>query len=387
MDLSKYKPFAVYFPTAEIATDSERFQNRNDAFSELSADQVANNFDLNKFDAVVIWYDAKQKKYFVLSGHSRLEGMKRRKELYIPVRFFEGSEAEAIKFARIDANRLANKENLIEDLKAYILSRDGNESKNIKPLSKKDLKQAFKGKEQKLEFLSYLNPQGTFIDQLNNEETLSQFPRIQTFAVWAGEARKNYPDLTNTQEQDIFNFFFGSEKNYKIKKDAFEKLLNDRISLGKSRLFPECETGKPCQEIKDFAEVGENRELYRQLQKTQELINIIQDRLETNQKAYKIYTEAEKKRVLEVLADLKTEQKQLQRDLKIIENQPALFGIGSPNAGINFVIHYKKLGSRQKEKYFSNATNQTQAKRELKEFWLSNRERLKTLQILKVIAI
>jgi hypothetical protein len=59
---------AVNFPVSQIHTDPARFQNRTDAFSELSAQSVAEHYDTNKFDPIVIWLDGSTGRYYVLSG-------------------------------------------------------------------------------------------------------------------------------------------------------------------------------------------------------------------------------------------------------------------------------------------------------------------------------
>ena len=219
--------YADMITIANIRTDESRFQNRTNAFSELSADSVAQNYDPNKFDPIVIWNDPSNKKDYVLSGHSRFEGMKRRKEPSIPARYFEGTEAQAIQFARIDANRSANVENLVEDLKAYILMRDGSPQRKIKPATQTAIKNAFKGTHAKLEAYSYLNPEGFFIQALQTENK-SAFPYIETKALWVGELRKKYGEVfTNTYEDDCYNFLYNSSSlGLKMKKDEFFEMFS-----------------------------------------------------------------------------------------------------------------------------------------------------------------
>jgi hypothetical protein len=49
---------ALYQPISEIRTDEQRFPNRLVAYSAASADRVAQAFDPNLFDPIVVWLDA-----------------------------------------------------------------------------------------------------------------------------------------------------------------------------------------------------------------------------------------------------------------------------------------------------------------------------------------
>lgn len=317
--------YAVNMPISAIHTDTARFQNRTNAFSELSAQSVAENFDKNKFDPIVVWLDPKQNKYFVLSGHSRLEGMKRRRAKTIPVRFFEGTEAEAIQFARVDANRSANQENLIEDLKAYKLMRDGDHKKGLKPATKSELERTFKGKHNKLELWSYLNPNGLFMQALQSENR-SEFPHLETRAMWVGELRKKYGDeFTNTYEDDCFNFIFADVHNNRMSKEDFFELVEKRISWGEDRLFPECANLK-CEPVENIKEKGLYGELYKRLNQIQKDLDTIRERLATSKVSMRVYTDPERHALNLVAQKLKDEQKKIKRDLKIQEEAPGLFG-------------------------------------------------------------
>jgi hypothetical protein len=327
------EPFAVWWDMSEIYTDPKRFQNRTNAFSELSAEQVASNYDENKLDPVIVWRDPKNQKIYILSGHSRHEGMRRRREPYMPIRFFIGTEGEAIKFAKIDANRVANKENLIEDLQAYKLSRDGDMSKGITPMNKADLKQAFKGKESKLEAWSFLSPKGKFLEALSKEDNISQFPRIQSFATWAGKLRKENSKISDLMENDMFNYFYHSNRQRKIDFQRFRELVLERLSYGADRLFPECED-IPCKPIKDFKEVGQNRELYKELSNLSKQISQLNERRETNNPVLRVYTDEEKKALLSVRKQIQSQIQRLQRDLNIIEKQPSLLGPDEQNEAL-----------------------------------------------------
>lgn len=317
--------FAVLFPLEAIHTDTARFQNRTNAFSELSADAVALNYDKNKFDPIVIWEDKRAGKYFVLSGHSRLEGMKRRKAKVIPARFFEGTEEQAITFARVDANRSANVENLVEDLKAYVLMRDGDKKRNLKPAKKTEIERVFKGKHSKLEAYSYLNPEGLFIQALQNDNK-SEFPHLEVRALWVGELRKKYgEEFTNTYEDDTFNFIFADTENNKLPKEEFFELVEKRISWGEDRIFPECANMK-CEPVENLKEKGAQGEMYKKLNQIQKDLDLLRERYATNKNTLKVHTDPEKDVLKKVADNLKEEQKRIRRDLKLAEEAPGLFG-------------------------------------------------------------
>ncbi len=319
------QPVAWEVPIEDIKTDPDRFQNRTDAFSELSAEAVANSYDPNKFDPIVLWNDSKNDSTYVLSGHSRLEGKHRRGERTVASRYFVGSEAEAIQFARVDANRGGTAESITEDLKAYILMRDGDTSRDIKPASKAEMKRAFKDKHSKLESWSYLNPAGMFMLALSDDNR-SQYPYIENRAQWVGILRKTQPEMTATHEEDCFNFFYGAMSSGKfIVRDEFEKLVLKRLAFGKERIFPECKDGS-CGPLKDLSEQGQHKHIYKELATMGAEAEALRDRLRTSNRVTKVYTDPERAALLDALSKLEAERKRKKRDLGIAEEAPALFG-------------------------------------------------------------
>ncbi|QIX59719.1 hypothetical protein HER32_00320 [Hymenobacter sp. BT18] len=316
---------AENFPTYLLHTDPERFQNRQDAFSELSAEAVAKHYDPNKFDPLVVWADPLQRKVFVLSGHSRLEGMKRRKAPYVPVRQFRGTEAEAIQFARVDANRSGNAESLVEDLKAYKLMRDGDQARNLKPTKKGELSRAFKGKAAKLEAWSHLTPGGLFLDTLS-QDNRTEFPYLEKFATWVGQLRGKHPEMTNTHESDCFNFFYSDAKHQKVSREEFDQLIEKRLAWGKPRLFPECDRGG-CTDLNDLAKRGPQADAYKMLEALAKYRETITSRLRTTDRGLRVYTNEERERLKEQGQLLDQEMQRLRRDLGQAEAAPALFGL------------------------------------------------------------
>lgn len=320
--------YAALIPMAMIRTDPKRFQNRTDAFSEASAESVEKFYDQNKFDPIVVWQDPTDGLIYVLSGHSRFEGLKRRGEQMAPARFFRGDEEAAIVFARVDANRAASSENLLEDLKAYVLMRDGNPERGIKPATKADLRRSFKGKHSKLEPWSHLDPAGKFLAAMQAENA-AEFPYLQRFAAWVGNLRSEKgEDFTNIHEKDVFNWLYSDRKNSQISSEDFDALIRKRLSYGKERLFPECNDDGSCTRIKDFAEVGPHKDLYKDIEKLDAQVKRFQDRLATNDPVLKVYTQEEKEVLRRIALESQEQLKKMKKDLKIVEAEPGFFGLG-----------------------------------------------------------
>lgn len=214
----------VNVPIKDIKTDEGRFQNRANAFSEETASSIEKNYNPVDFQPIVLWKDPKDGADYVLAGHSRLEGMKRRGVKEIPAKYYEGTEDEAINYARIESNRKATNEDLLADVKAYKRAKEQN-------YSKAKLLETFK-KESKVKALdnfSNLDENGEFLRAINSDAAKS-FPYIERNSSWVGELRKTYPQLTDAHERELFDYFYrGKEKNAFIKKEDLFNKVEDRV--------------------------------------------------------------------------------------------------------------------------------------------------------------
>lgn len=325
----KEQCFALNYPISSIHTDPKRFQNRKNAFSEISATNVAQNFDPNKFDPVVVWTDPKDSKVYILSGHSRHEGLIRRKVKTIPVRFFQGTETEAIQFAKVEANRSQERENLAEDIQAFRIMRDGDKAKRISPSEKQEIKRVFREKFNKLDHFSNLNPNGLFIQALSQNST--EYPYIERTASWLGILRKSNPRITNLMEDNCFNFFYADPqgKNIKIAKDDFMKLVNNRLSTMKSSeklLFTQ--DGKTIDKAKSLIEDKLKGDGFKRLKEVNDLLKFMSDRLQTTDRKLRVWTKEEEAYIKgELTTRLNEEKSRLERDLNYLDEQKALFGL------------------------------------------------------------
>ncbi len=316
---------------SSIHTDTKRFQNRVDSFSEASANNVALHYDANKFDPIVVWKDPKNGTTYVLSGHSRFEGMKRRKSKTIPVRYFTGTEEEAIKFARVEANRSANQESLVEDLAAYKLMRDGDKDRDIQKATKTELQRIFKGKVGKLEAYSYLNTNGLFLQSLSQSNT-SNYPYLERNAQWVGIIRNLFPVISHTGEDNIFHFFYSdkSGRNIKVSKDDFFALVKKKVNQlrkDESVLFPECNSDG-CKQTVDREADPQKGEAFKRLREINEALESIREKLTSKDATVRVTTEEEKKYLRATAEKLEEEKQRINRDLDLIDkSQASLFGV------------------------------------------------------------
>jgi len=310
--------YAQLIDLDDIYVDTARFQNRQGEFSEISANSVAKNLDWNIFDPIVVWKDIDGKIY-VLSGHSRFEGLKRRKEKQVPARFFIGSEKEAMKYGKIIANRAAEAEGLLSDLKAFVLLRDG--KNGLEKASKAELKNRFGKNYTQLENWSYLNPKGEFIGLLK-QANKSAYPFIEKIAVWIGELRKELGEnFTNIHERDCFYFFYGGH-NYNIDKDSFFKIVRSKMKNSPTRLFPEC-SPDGCQD----EQTGDRqlKQVNDQLKEAETALRDINRRFNSQNLVYTVEAEQEKTRLLSLQERYKAEINRLNNTIEQLQNQSKLF--------------------------------------------------------------
>lgn len=212
-------------PIKDIKTDEGRFQNRATSFSEETASSIEKNYNPAAFDPIIVWKDPKDNNIYVLAGHSRLEGMKRRGAKTIPAKFFEGTEREAINYAIIESNRKATQEDILADIRAYKKAKsEGYSKQKLLELFKKE------SKIKTLENYSHLDENGQFLSALNSESAKT-YPYLERNASWVGELRKMYPQLTDGHEQELFDYFYRDRLSHSfIKKEELFDKIEDRVT-------------------------------------------------------------------------------------------------------------------------------------------------------------
>ena len=188
-------------PLSDLYTDEKRFQNRKKLNEEI-VDNIVKNFKPTDLDPLVVWYDKKQDKTFVLVGHHRFEALKRLKHKTIPVKYANEdypTEADAIRYAKeiSNANRTLEepyeRAAIYRKYRSYILN------------------------------LSWLNPKGATMStlvQFSQTQSKADKNEAERIADWIGQARRNAPELTDAHEKEMFDFLTNKEASKRTTNKA-----------------------------------------------------------------------------------------------------------------------------------------------------------------------
>lgn len=199
-------------PLSDLYTDEKRFQNRKKLNEEI-VENIVNNFKPTDLDPLVVWYDKKQGKTFVLAGHHRFEALKRLKHKNVPVKFANDdypTEADAIRYAKEISNANRTLEEPYERAAIYRKYREeGYSEKEIND------KAALEGKNRSYILnLSCLNPKGATMStlvQFSQTQSKADKNESERVADWIGQARRNAPELTDAHEKEMFDFLMNKE--------------------------------------------------------------------------------------------------------------------------------------------------------------------------------
>jgi hypothetical protein len=227
-DLTNNALDVVSVPISEIKTNEEEYQGRNNAFSERSAENVSKHFDKNKFNPIVV-YQHPNGNIYVLSGHSRLEGFKRRGEKNIPATFFEGTPEQAKDFA-LKSNKLGTLQTDLENAEYYRKEREKGRSYNSL-LSEAEQNEQ-KGTAKKIISLSYLNPKGKTIGALKSLEGSEgdSNSNFQVIGQKIGFIRSRNPHLTDAHENELFEYMIKDKDNIPTERE----ILDDNSKLNRN---------------------------------------------------------------------------------------------------------------------------------------------------------
>ena len=208
-------------PLTDLYTDEKRFQNRKKLNEEI-VENIVNNFKPTDLDPLVVWYDEKQGKTFVLAGHHRYEALKRLGHKTVPVKYANDdypTEADAIRYAKEISNANRTLEEPYERAAIYRKYRDeGYSEKEINE------KANIEGKNRSYILnLSCLNPKGSTMStlvQFSQTQSKADKNEIERIADWIGQARRNAPELQNAHEQEMFDFLMNKEASKRTSTKA-----------------------------------------------------------------------------------------------------------------------------------------------------------------------
>ena len=221
----------VKVPVSDIKENVKEYQGRKNKFSERSAANVAKNFDINKFDPIVVFKHPDGNTY-VLSGHSRLEGMRRRGEKTIPARFFTGTTEEAKEFA-LKSNKLGTLQTDLENAAYYREAMQKGKSLSSLMAEAKETEQ--EGTATRIMDYAMLNPKGKAYQALESLEggESDSSTNVKIIAQKVGRIRAKNDHLTDAHENELFDYFL--ENGYPTDKDVNDpaNVLNRSINAVK----------------------------------------------------------------------------------------------------------------------------------------------------------
>jgi hypothetical protein len=236
-------------PLNKISTRTSIFQGREKEFSQRSVDNILNaiksgSFKWANLDPVILWSSPKYERYIVLSGHSRKEAFRRaasqgltaqgKKFDEIPAKLFYGTEQEAKEIA-LKSNTLGTSETVIERANYYRQKEGVSYSELLKEAKELEGRNA-----RTVLALARLNPSGKFyqaLRQFEGKETTDS-KNILDSARWVGSLRWSVPALTNTHENELFDWlinqgFYRKLGNARKFNETILSVINSRTTFGK----------------------------------------------------------------------------------------------------------------------------------------------------------
>ncbi len=201
---------------SKVFTDIKRFQNREELDQDV-VNNIVTNYDKTQFDPIIIWFDLKQKKYFILAGHHRFEAKKLLKHKTIDVKIAKYTEAQAVKFAIEESNNNRTMEQPFERAKIYKKLFEAGTSKTQLKVKAKENESNNATKVLNLAFLSSTGIVIQTLKSLKKTPDAQSQELINTIADWIGNARFNNDKLTNAHESEMFTFLSVKENNQLFK--------------------------------------------------------------------------------------------------------------------------------------------------------------------------
>jgi hypothetical protein len=249
-------------PLALINTRPEWFQNREAAYSTRSVESIVSavlegRFVWTNFDPVQVWKGPDGKLY-ILSGHSRKEAFKRLAEMgieyqgrrfdTIPAKVETNLSLEQAQEVARQSNTLSTPETALERAAYYRKLRQTGEF-TMRQLEDQAKRTEGRNANKVLAF-SFLNPGGktyNALEALQNADAAS-FGNIETIGQWIGNARKGMPFLSNSHENEIYDWLvtgggYGTKAGQINSEMAFKNELYRIVQ--KNTVFGQFDTSEP----------------------------------------------------------------------------------------------------------------------------------------------
>jgi len=210
----------------DVNVDTKRFQPREGEVGTATVEGIKEALDPAKLQAhpLVVWKDPVDGKYYILEGHSRNKGLAELNIKDRKVLEFKGTEEEAIKFA--EESNLATPHTFIEDVRIFKRMRDKDKK------TKKQLKAQWGDRYNKLEAYTHLDPNGKFME-IVSQEAKDSFPYIEQKARMVGQIRKEFPELTNTHEKQMFDALYPTDRTttryMNMTADEFRNIVKKQV--------------------------------------------------------------------------------------------------------------------------------------------------------------
>ena len=332
-----------------LNTDEARFQNRAELNDAIVNDIAKNWRDANQ-DPIHVWTDPKDGKTYVLSGHHRYYGAKRagRNVVKIIDRSNDYTEAEAIKFAKEEANANRSMETPLERANALRAKRERGDSKeDINTF----LDREGKGKTF-INNLSFLNPFGKTMQMLKSltaaEDRKTQ-KEAEQVSDWVGEARRLMPDLTDAHESEMYDFLMDADASQRITKKA-DFVQKVRSALNNFDITEPLNLRRF--KYKTLGEEQYDREVYEKkalIEERQNQINELNERFSNPSSPNYISTESPnfseaRKIANDKIATLDAERKILQKQLEEIYRNKGRY-TGGPSTGTLFSVEKNRTAA------------------------------------------
>lgn len=233
-------------PISEIQTSVDRFQNRENEYSQETVDSIVNDYNkgtlnLDNIPPILVWRDPTNGKMYVVGGHSRLEAFKRLGRDKIQVQELVGlTEAQAKQRGRED-NALGTSETVIEQAK---LVRSWREEGMTKSDINEKARNLFKKNAKTVIAISALNPNGKVVQSLQALEGNESGDRtkMEGFAKWIGEARLAHDQLTDSHETELFNYLLENDNSNTKSQASFlgfvSSVVDRKSTFGKMEEGP-----------------------------------------------------------------------------------------------------------------------------------------------------